>query len=340
MDSITQLTLGAAVGEATLGRQLGRRAALWGAILGTLPDLDSFIPLGDPVRSFTYHRGFSHSVFFLTAIAPLLAWLIWRIHRKREMPWRRFLWMTWLCLVTHPILDAFTIYGTQIFWPLDKAPVGRGSIFIIDPFYTLPLALGVLAGLVLRDRATGLKLNLVGLGFSTFYLLWTVVVQAHVYRVVDRAIAAQGIPAEARLAIPAPFNSILWRTVVLEDGAFREGFYSLFDGSADIRFQRFPNDRSLLANLEDDWAVKRLAWFSKGFFSVREEADQVIVTDLRMGQDPFYAFAFVVGERRDGRIVPVPNRYFATPRPPPGALRWILRRALGSTAVVPPARMN
>ena len=62
MDSLTQLTLGAAVGEAVLGRQVGRRAALWGALLGTLPDLDVFLPLGDAVRDFTYHRGPSLSL--------------------------------------------------------------------------------------------------------------------------------------------------------------------------------------------------------------------------------------------------------------------------------------
>ena len=40
MDSITQAALGAAVGEGVLGRRIGNRAPIWGAVLGTLPDLD------------------------------------------------------------------------------------------------------------------------------------------------------------------------------------------------------------------------------------------------------------------------------------------------------------
>ncbi|NBW94975.1 MAG: metal-dependent hydrolase, partial [Bacteroidetes bacterium] len=40
MDSLTQIALGAAVGEATVGRKAGKKGALWGAALGTLPDLD------------------------------------------------------------------------------------------------------------------------------------------------------------------------------------------------------------------------------------------------------------------------------------------------------------
>ncbi len=56
MDSLTQITLGAAVGESVLGRKVGNRAALVGAICGTLPDLDSFIPYHDAVATVTFHR--------------------------------------------------------------------------------------------------------------------------------------------------------------------------------------------------------------------------------------------------------------------------------------------
>ncbi len=89
MDSLTQLTLGAAVGEAVLDRQVGRRAALWGGLLGTLPDLDVFVPLGDAVRDFTYHRGPSHSLFVLAVLTPLVVWLILKIHPQTQpLRWR------------------------------------------------------------------------------------------------------------------------------------------------------------------------------------------------------------------------------------------------------------
>ena len=48
---------------AELGNKVGRKAVAWGAILGTLPDLDVFLPYGGSVEAFTYHRGFSHSLF-------------------------------------------------------------------------------------------------------------------------------------------------------------------------------------------------------------------------------------------------------------------------------------
>ena len=38
MDSVTQATLGAAVGELVLGKKVGKKAPLWGAAAGTLPE--------------------------------------------------------------------------------------------------------------------------------------------------------------------------------------------------------------------------------------------------------------------------------------------------------------
>ena len=125
MDSLTQLTLGAAVGEAVLGRQVGRRAALWGALLGTLPDLDVLVPLGDAVRDFTYHRGPSHSLFVLAALTPLVMWLILKIHPQTRPLRGRWTMLVYAVFTTHVLLDALTVYGTQIFWPL---PVPLSSL--------------------------------------------------------------------------------------------------------------------------------------------------------------------------------------------------------------------
>ena len=94
MDSLTQVALGSAVGYAVLGNKVGRKAVLWGAILGTLPDLDVFLPYGGSVEAFTYHRGFSHSFFVHLLISPLIVWLILKIHTGMQAYKTR-----WFCLV-------------------------------------------------------------------------------------------------------------------------------------------------------------------------------------------------------------------------------------------------
>jgi inner membrane protein len=35
---------------------------------------------------------------------------------------RRWFWAIQAALVTHPLLDAFTVYGTQLWWPLMPPP--------------------------------------------------------------------------------------------------------------------------------------------------------------------------------------------------------------------------
>ena len=133
MDSLTQAGLGAAVGYAVMGRQVGRRALVWGAVVATVPDLDVFVPLGDDVANFTKHRSASHSLVVHTLVAPAIAWVIGRLApASRPHRLRRFL-LVYLSLVTHALLDGLTVYGTQLLWPLPLAPTTWSTLFIIDP---------------------------------------------------------------------------------------------------------------------------------------------------------------------------------------------------------------
>jgi len=145
MDSITQALLGATVQASLLGRWQGRKALLYGAVLGTLPDLDVIIDYGDAVADMTYHRGFSHSLFVLSLLAIALTWLARRFRPDPNYTGTRLFLTIWLVLATHVSLDAFTSYGTQLFWPLTTPPVAWSSVFIIDPLYSVPLLVAVLA---------------------------------------------------------------------------------------------------------------------------------------------------------------------------------------------------
>ncbi|WP_413694322.1 metal-dependent hydrolase [Psychromonas sp. KJ10-2] len=76
-----------------------------------------------------------------------------------------------LPLITHPLLDAFTTYGTQLLWPINIPPVNWSSIFIIDPLYTLPLLFGII-GLWLNFRSPKWqKINAFMLLVSSLYLI-------------------------------------------------------------------------------------------------------------------------------------------------------------------------
>jgi inner membrane protein len=128
MDSLSQIALGAAIGMATMGRRTALwKAALWGAVAGTLPDLDVFIDHGDPVRNMVLHRAETHSLFWLTLFSLPLAALVARLHGQGTI-WLRWWLALWLVLVTHPLLDTMTVYGTQLALPFTDYPYGVGSI--------------------------------------------------------------------------------------------------------------------------------------------------------------------------------------------------------------------
>ena len=139
MDSITQFALGAAIGEAVLGKKAGFRAAVVGGVVASLPDLDVIYPYANAVSAFTWHRGVTHSLIVLALFAPLIAWILQKTPVTNQGTAKEWRLLVFLALLTHPLLDAFTVYGTQILWPLPFAPTTWSTLFIIDPWMTAPL---------------------------------------------------------------------------------------------------------------------------------------------------------------------------------------------------------
>jgi inner membrane protein len=324
MDSLSQIVLGAAVAAAIAPARHRRAALLAGAVLGTLPDLDS-LPIAlftdDPVALMTLHRGFSHSLFVL----PLLAWAIWAFFRRRggrvaEAP-RRWFWAIQLALVTHPLLDAFTVYGTQLLWPLPLPPVMWSSVFIIDPLYTVWLLLACVGAFFLRGRASAQHALVAGLVLSTAYLGWSLAAKALVERDADRALAAMGLADAPRFSVPMPFNTLLWRVVAMTPEGFVEGERSLVADARPIDFRHHRSDVAALAQAREMPAVARLQWFNRGFMKARVREDRLVLSDLRMGAEPDYSFNFVVAQRDGDGWRGVPPEQLSWP--------WEARRRLG-----------
>lgn len=336
MDSLSQIALGAAVGVATMGRRTAVwKAALWGAVAGTLPDLDVLIDHGNPVHDMVLHRAATHAPFWLTLFSLPFAAAVARLHGEGVL-WRRWWLAIWLALVTHPLLDAMTVYGTQLALPFSNRPYGVGSVFIIDPLYTLPLLVGAGWALASKGSTRGLAANLAGLVLSTAYLGWGVAAQQQVERIARTSLAAQGITAEQLLVSPTAFNSLLWRVVAVAGDHYHEGFYSLLDAEPRLAFDRFDRGTALAAELQGVDAVQRIAAFSKGFYKLRQDGDRLLISDLRMGQEPAYLFTFDVARRHSPAVaLATPVQVGLRPDLARG-LPWLWRRMWGEP--LPPPR--
>jgi len=313
MDSLTQLTFGAACGEALLGKKVGSKALGWGAVLGTLPDLDVFIPLGGPVNDFVYHRGFSHSLILLALLAPLAAWLITKVHPDTKRFYRGWLLLSFLVLEASVIIDLLTIYGTQIFWPFDTTPRAIPIVFIIDPLFTLPILSGVLAALVLRRHTPwGHRLNTVGLTISLVYLIWAFGAAEFVERSVKSKLARQNVSYSQFICSPAPFNTLLWRVLGVEKDRYFEAYFSIFDGKTPLPVEYYPRNLALMAGIEAHPPVVKLRWFTRGYYAFARMGPDVVITDLRMGSEPDYVFRFKVARLDGTRLIPIDDERVKT----------------------------
>ncbi len=295
MDSITQAVLGAAVAEAGFRHRLGRKAVFFGALCGTLPDLDVFTAAIDPWFELQHHRGVTHSLLVLPLVSPLIGWLGWRGAGRRGA------WTTWAhcafwALITHPLLDVCTSYGTQLLAPLSKARFAVDCVSIVDPVYTLPLVLATVLALrrgpggapthALRRRAQAVARGALGWG-----LVWLAVGAAN-HRVVEgrfrAALEAAGTPPVHLRVMPTLLNHLAFRVVARDAaGAIHCGTMSVL---ADV-----PPALETVPPVDDPAVALALAHpkgalmdrFADGLTGVRVEHENgrtiVFLDDLRYG---------------------------------------------------------
>jgi inner membrane protein len=329
MDSVTQVLLGASVGVAVMGRRTALwKSALWGGLAGLLPDLDVLIDHGDPILNMIRHRAESHALLLLTLLAFPMAWGVSRLHRQPQL-YGRWWWALMLALVTHPLLDLMTIYGTQVFQPLTDEAYGLGSMFIIDPVYSLPLLAGLAVALRVKTVGRALRINGWALAFSTAYLAWSALGQAWVTQHARQSLQAQGLPSHHLLVTPAPLSTLVWRVVALDGERFHEGFYALMDGGRAIRFVAHERGGVLATQHANHPQLQRLARFTDGFFKVQRHGENLVVTDLRMGQEPDYVFSFDIGPPLSaGQTYPVAEQRSRRMNVGEG-LQWLGQRILG-----------
>ena len=183
MDSLTQIILGAACGEIVLGKKIGNKALLFGAIGGTIPDLDVFIGkllYNNEIQAMAFHRGFMHSILFAVLGAFLFGWITYKLYntgtRKETTTQKNWTWLFFLSIFTHPILDCFTPYGTQLFTPFSDYRVAFNNISVVDPLYTVPFLVSLIVLMFFNRESTRRTWWLkAGIYMSSAYMVFTII---------------------------------------------------------------------------------------------------------------------------------------------------------------------
>lgn len=345
MDTITQGLLGAACGQALYGKSLGRRALVWGAVGGLIPDLDmAVIPLLGPLAEFRYHRSLTHSLWFGPVVGVALGYVAHRLAARRRGadgagPLSAWIGLYIVSLFTHPLLDLFTTYGTQLLWPFSHHRFALDGVAILDPFYSILLLAALLVGRAKRERpALGARVAWSALGLSTAYLFYGLVLNRQAESLAHGQLAREGVPSAQVRAYPTLLQPWLRRIVVRvpAEGEIRVGFLSLLRPRL-VGWQRFrPADGPLVLALRQTPEGRLFEWFAMGETAARlseTPAGSVVeIEDLRYGygEEPDEGLWGIRGSF-DGeqRAVGSVERYTRQPRGVARALALLWRSTFG-----------
>lgn len=293
MDSPTQALLGAVIGQAGFERTLGRRAIWWGALAGSLPDADIvFVVTHGRMGEFLYHRGPTHSLWFGLVVGPVLGWCLWKWYQRDGNSdagsLRAWIGLMTIAIFTHPLLDVFTIYGTQLFSPFSNHRFGINGVAITDPFYSSILIAALLAGYRWRKREhIGSRVAYAGLVLTCLYLAFGLHLNSRAESEARRQLTAMGhANAEVR-AYPTLLQPFLRRIVARTSDEAYVGMLSTLHPDA-AEWQSFepevdPRIEQLLKTREGEV----FTWFAMGQLASRvvenDNGALVEIEDLRYG---------------------------------------------------------
>ena len=290
MDSLTQIVLGAACGEAVLGKKIGNKALLFGAIGGTIPDLDVFIGrllYENEIQAMAFHRGFMHSVLFAVLGCFFFGWITFKVYnlgkRKDSTILKDWILLFFWAIFTHPLLDCFTPYGTQLFAPFSDYRVAFNNISVADPLYTLPFLICMIVLMFFNRTNNKRRIWLkTGIYISSIYMLLTVFNKFYMDAVFKKSFKNANISYQRFSAQPTILNSILWYAVAETETQYHLTFYSLFDTKSISDKIITVNKNHDLIDMSDE-NLATLTWFSNNYYNLskKDKVGTYQYTDLR-----------------------------------------------------------
>ena len=288
MDSITHAALGACVGELVLGKKIGKKALLWGAVIQNLPDIDSAGALFYPAdEALLIHRGLTHSLFFALGAGLLLALAAARPYQKQLISFSLFAFFFCGQLALHDLLDTCNSYGTALLEPFSHQRFSINLLYVADPLFTISLAVGaLLLTFVQSSNRNRAKWALNAIGISLVYLCLAITSKLTVDSRVRNAFASQNIKPLKYFTTPTPLNSMLWYTVANTGKSYLTGYSSVWDEKSQLMsFTPHYQNGWLLRQATDQKIAANLKAFAAGYYTVTAKNDTgIFLNVLRFGE--------------------------------------------------------
>lgn len=272
MDLLTQGIVGAAMAQATRTHRAHiAGATACGFIGGLAPDLDALIRSpSDPLIFLEYHRHFTHALAFIPFGGLVCgAALYLAIGKRLQLSFWQTVAFCTLGYATHGLLDAMTSYGTSLLWPFSDTRISWSLVSIIDPVFTVPAALLILAAWIKR-RVLFARL---ALGWMAIYLGAAAFQHTHALNAAKEIAEARG-DTPLRVEVKPSFGNILvWRSIYETDTAFyidamRVGVTRrMFEGIRVPKVEAAVDFPWLKPDSQQARDVERFRFFSRGYIA-------------------------------------------------------------------------
>jgi inner membrane protein len=282
MDSLTHILTGIAVGQVFSGEKDKSRPLIWGAIAGSIPDLDTVIqPFLSPESSILFHRGLSHSLFLWALCSPLLALLVNKIYKGDRRSYFKWLKICVIAWFSHIFLDVFNTYGTGIFEPFSDTRISYDAINVYDLMYLIPvLTLSIFFVFVIEDYMKKVTVAALSITFSLLYIIFAVSVKLNTEINAQTQFLKQNIYPVQASASPLPLSSLAWQVIVEYDEGYYIGVYYGFWKSKTV-FKYVSKNEHLEQDFINYDSFRKLQRFSKNRYTLEQIDGQVFMNDLR-----------------------------------------------------------
>jgi inner membrane protein len=211
MDPVSHALLGAAMAQSTARDRDARIAAAIGGIAGLAADLDALIDSAeDALLNLEFHRHFSHALLFAPVGALLVAAVLWLLLRNRiALGPLRLYGYALAGYGLAGLLDACTSYGTHLWWPFTESRVAWSIVPIVDPVFTMLLAIPLGIGIA-RRRPVAAR---IALSLGAAYLAIGFLQHQRADAMARELAAQRGHRPERLIVKPTIGNLVLWRSV-------------------------------------------------------------------------------------------------------------------------------
>ncbi len=232
MDTITHSLLGAVVVRSAFPAQkskhpfTNRQILITGAVAGAFPDIDYLASWVDPMIYLTlWHRSITHS-FVMLPLWAVLAGIGLSFVFKRRGEWRYLSILAGASLLSHIASDLITVYGTQVFAPVSSWRASIGTTFIIDPWFTLIVLIGLVSGI----KSASHRLPRASLAVLLTYVLFQAGLKHESLAIAQDHVRREGMSAIRVAAFPQPFSPFNWKLIVEAQDHYDIGYVSLSGG--------------------------------------------------------------------------------------------------------------